>query len=595
MARYILLPLLLVACPLFVLPVLAQSATAQTQASQGIELPRVMPGTIERFEVDDATLHRFYDLPMDATGRDRLYTFYTQQLEALEALDYEAMCVADRIDWHLMRTEIRSRRHSLRFEAEREAELAEVLPFAQAIISLENARRQRQPLDPEDAAATVETIGESARALLDRVTQAPAGGVENVEDLDENAVAVTPVLALRAANQIDALRRTLRHWQSYYVAYDPQAAWWIAQPWADADAALDGLSTKLREQIAGIMGEDDDPLIGNPIGKAELEAQLAFEWITYSPEELIERAQAELLWCEAQLALAADEMGHGDNWRAALEHVKQAVPAPGEQDDIVAAIAEEAVVFLDEHDLVTIPPLCRETWRVEMLSRQRQRVLPFAAYGGQHVLVAAPTDDMSHEAKRMAQRGNNLHFTRNVTPHELIPGHHLQGYIASRQATHRRGFRTPFLVEGWALHWEFTFYDLGWPRGPEDRIGMLFWRAHRAARIVVSLRFHLGQMTPQEMIDYLVDRVGHERDSATSEVRRFIGDAYGPLYQCSYLVGGKQLSALRNQLVVHGDWSERRFHDTVLRQNAIPIHLIRAALLNESLPRDATPDWHFWD
>jgi len=583
LTRYLLVPAWLV----LVLPALAQPASHRAD-------PAVMPGVIERFEADDAALNRFYDLPMDAAGRERLDTFYAQQLEALEAMDYAALGVADRIDWHLMRTEVRSNRHRLSFEAAREAELAALLPFAQDIISLENARRRLRPLDPAQAAASVEAIGASVRAMTERVVEAQTDEVETADGLDEEALPVTPVQALRAANKIDALRRTLKHWQSYYVAYDPQAAWWIAQPWADADDALDGLSTKLREGVARVMGEDDDPLIGDPIGGAELEAQLAFEWVAYSPEELIERAEAELLWCEAQLIQAANEMGHGYDWHAALEQVKQAVPEPGEQDDIVAGLAQEAVAFLDERGLVTIPPLCRETWRVEMLSRQSQRVLPFAAYGGQHVLVAAPTHDMSHGDKLMSQRGNNLHFTRNVTPHELIPGHHLQGFVAAREATHRRGFRTPFLVEGWALHWEFALYDLGWANGPEDRIGMLFWRAHRAARIVVSLKFHLGQMTPQEMIDTLVDRVGHERSSATSEVRRFIGDSYGPLYQCSYLVGGKQLWSLRDQLVVNGDWSEREFHDTVLHQNSIPIHFIRSALLDEPLPRDAAPDWRFW-
>jgi hypothetical protein len=43
---------------------------------------------------------------------------------------------------------------------------------------------------------------------------------------------------------------------------------------------------------------------------------------------------------------------------------------------------------------------------------------------------------------------------------------------------------------------------------------------HRCARIVFSLSFHLGKMTPRECIDYLVRRVGHERDNATAEVRR---------------------------------------------------------------------------
>src|SRR6185436_1866406 len=109
----------------------------------------------------------------------------------------------------------------------------------------------------------------------------------------------------------------------------------------------------------------------------------------------------------------------------------------------------------------------------------------------------------------MSMRQNNVHFSRNVTPHELIPGHHLQLFMADRNRPYRELFRTPFLVEGWALYWEMRFWDLGWPKSPEDRFGMLFWRMHRCARITVTTKFHLGEMTPQQMIDYLVDRVGH--------------------------------------------------------------------------------------
>jgi hypothetical protein len=57
---------------------------------------------------------------------------------------------------------------------------------------------------------------------------------------------------------------------------------------------------------------------------------------------------------------------------------------------------------------------------------------------------------------------------------------------------------------------------------------MLFWRTHRAARIVFSLSFHLGEMTPQEAIDCLVERVGRERDNATAEIRRSFGGDYPP-------------------------------------------------------------------
>ena len=108
-------------------------------------------------------------------------------------------------------------------------------------------------------------------------------------------------------------------------------------------------------------------------------------------------------------------------------------------------------------------------------------------------------------------------------------------------------------------------------------------------------------MQPQEMIDFLVDRVGHEKAGATSEVRRYIGGDYGPLYQCAYMVGGLQLRALHDELVgasgggaaTGGRMTERQFHDAVLEQNSIPVEMIRAALTDARLTRDWKPSWRF--
>lgn len=95
------------------------------------------------------------------------------------------------------------------------------------------------------------------------------------------------------------------------------------------------------------------------------------------------------------------------------------------------------------------------------------------------------------------------------------------------------------------------------------------------------------------MVDYLVTRVGHEPEAAEGEVRRTIGDDYPPLYQCAYLIGALQLWALRQECVGSGRMSDRTFHDAVLRENAIPIELIRARLLGLPLTRDYRPCWQF--
>ncbi|MBL8999157.1 MAG: DUF885 family protein, partial [Gemmatimonadetes bacterium] len=203
----------------------------------------------------------------------------------------------------------------------------------------------------------------------------------------------------------------------------------------------------------------------------------------------------------------------GDDWRAAMERVKERYVEPGKQPDLIRDLALEAVDWVERRGWVTIPPLAREVWRMEMMSPERQKVSPFFL-GGEVILVSYPTDGMEHDDKLMSMRGNNPHFSRATVQHELIPGHHLQGFMAARYSSHRDLFSTPFWGEGLAFYWEFRLWDDGFPRGPEDRIGMLFWRMHRAARIVFSLRVHLGTMTPDEAVTYLVEQVGHERANA---------------------------------------------------------------------------------
>ena len=109
-----------------------------------------------------------------------------------------------------------------------------------------------------------------------------------------------------------------------------------------------------------------------------------------------------------------------------------------------------------------------------------------------------------------------------------------------------------------------------------------------------SLNFHLGRWSGPQCVDYLIDRVGHERAAAEGEVRRSIGGMYAPLYQAAYMLGGLQLRALHGELVGPEGMTERAFHDAVLQQNSIPIAVLRAALGKAPVPRQLTA-WRFAD
>jgi hypothetical protein len=338
--------------------------------------------------------------------------------------------------------------------------------------------------------------------------------------------------------------------------------------------------------------KDTNEIVGRPIGREALLAALAAEMIPYSPEQLVEMANREYAWCEAEMKKAAREMGLGDDWKAAVEKVKTLHVPPGGQPKLIRDLTLEAIDYVSGKGLVTVPPVAAETWRMDMMSPERQRYNPFFT-GGEVITVSFPTDTMTHEQKLQSLRGNNVHFSRATVHHELIPGHHLQQFMTQRYQSQRQPFSTPFWTEGWAVYWEMVLYEKGFPRGPEDRVGLLFWRMHRCARVIFSLGFHLGKMTPQECIDFLVDKVGHERENATAEVRRSFQGGYPPLYQAGYLVGAKQFWALRQELVTSGKMTEKAFHDAILKEGIMPVEMVRAAITDQKLSREFHPSWKF--
>jgi uncharacterized protein (DUF885 family) len=338
--------------------------------------------------------------------------------------------------------------------------------------------------------------------------------------------------------------------------------------------------------------DDGSGIIGRPIGRDALIKSLQTEFIAYTPEEIIAIAQKQFAWCDAEMLKASQAMGFGNNWKAAMEKVKNTYVPAGQQPALVDSLAEEAIRFIEQRNLVTIPALAKETWRMRMMSPEAQKINPFFL-GGEEIIISYPTYTMEHREKMMSMRGNNPHFSRATVQHELIPGHHLQMYMNERYKPYRNVFDTPFWIEGWALYWEFNLWDKDFPRTPEDRIGMLFWRMHRCARIIFSLNYHLGKMTPQQCIDFLVERVGHEYANAAAEVRRSFMGSYGPLYQIAYMVGGLQFYGLKKELVDSGKMTEKDFHDRILQEGNIPVDIVRAILTGQSLKEDYKASWKF--
>ena len=534
---------------------------------------------INQYQSDETMLNRKYSLKRSEEYLQRMDRFYASWLAKLKALPFAKLSVNERVDYTLLKRDIRVD------AAASQAAYAEfktsnfTVPFAKTIIDFEQKRRVGKQQDGPTTAANFKQL----ITAIDNTTKAVRNG----------QLTVTPMQANWAQQTVNQYITVFTEAYKFYDGYDPQFTKATKEVYPDVLKALKEYASELGKTAKLSNAKDDGSgILGNPIGRTALLAGLKDEMIAYTPEQIEAIAMREFAWCDAEMLKASNQMGFGDDWKKALEKVKTDYPALGKQPELVYELANEAIDFVEQNKLITVPALAKEGWRMRMLSPQEQLFAPFFL-GGESVLIAYPTEDMSEDAKMMTLRGNNRHFSRAVVFHELIPGHNLQYFMQSRYKPYRRSFSTPFWTEGWSLYWEMLLWDKNFAKTPEDKIGMLFWRMHRCARIIFSLNYHLGKWTPKQCIDFLVERVGFERANAEAEVRRSFTGGYGPLYQIGYMLGGLEFRALHKELVSSGKMTNIQFHDRILKENNMPVEMVRAILTKQLLPENFSTQWKF--
>ncbi|WP_202616796.1 DUF885 family protein [Arcticibacter tournemirensis] len=578
---------------------LFNAVSAQQRSTAGFNLyeqSSEMAGNIIRYEQDLKAIEAFYS-PREVTRsysryykpvlnspeqRRRLLDIDLTYLSILQATDFDAMNINGKVDYILLKRNIEDHIRKLTKAEDDYQTISQYIPFDNEIYKIEQGRRRGRSFDAEKLAAQLNEM------------------VKAVDDAAASLGKKTPFLeksqALYGGEAVKGLQARLKGVFDFYSGYDPLFSWWVPAPYHRLDSTLQDYAKLFltKERVNVSQKDDGSGIIGRPIGREELIRQLKVDMIPYTPEELIALANKEFEWCDNELLKASGEMGFGKEWKKAQEKVKNSFVPAGKQPELILKLYNDAISFIKERELITIPPLAEETWEMIMMSPERQMVNPFFT-GGREISISYPTDDMSHDDKLMSMRGNNPYFSRGTVQHELIPGHNLQFFMNSRYKSYRDNFNTPFWTEGWALYWELLLYEKGFAKTPEERIGMLFWRMHRCARILFSLNYHLGKWTPQQCIDFLVDRVGHERANAVGEVRRSFVGGYSPLYQVAYLVGGLQFLSLKRELVDGGKMTDKQFNDAVMKENGMPVEMLRAILINQPLKRDFITNWKFYE
>ena len=379
----------------------AQSGKAYVPCSE-------MPDIINTYHADVTALDRVYIVNGSPEKTERYRLLAEDYLGKIEKLHFSNLPQGCKVDYILFKRDLTEAVFQARNDAKEYSTLKKWFPFNDSIYSIEKIRRRGGALDAKNIALIFFTINKEIQQLQTKIA------VEKSLTIKDSR---------RAGIIINGLRTAAKNVFNFYNGYDPLFTWWVPDTYNKLDSALTSYATVFKITAEkNAPNKDSSGIVGYPIGREEIIRQLSTEMIPYTPEELIQIANKEFAWCDHQMLLASAEMGFGADWKKALEKVKLSYVPAGEQAQAMVKLYDESVAFLKAKDLITIPPLAEETWRIAMMTPEQQLVNPFF-YGGEEFAVSYPTNTMDFTSRMMSMRGNNPHFSRATVHHELIAGH----------------------------------------------------------------------------------------------------------------------------------------------------------------------------
>ncbi|WP_199743111.1 DUF885 family protein [Sphingomonas ginsenosidivorax] len=393
--------------------------------------------------------------------------------------------------------------------------------------------------------------------------------------------AAPAAVTARARAEATATARFLRDGLPLHPDYDP--SW---QGFAAAAAfALDAFAATLD-------GVADRPAAA---GRNYIETLMReAHGFDFGADEAVRRAEAAFDDLGMQLVELAAQIDPSRSWEeqvAALAEI-----GPGSPDAVLELVrALDARAMDDGAALVT--PARDYALAYRWLAPQWREVagalyfLPyrsppaFAAGGGSTYWIAPSGDDKV--AYLRANSTINVKLIHAV--HHGSIGHHTQNARArAAQSTLARVAGTDCalglaflssgtMVEGWACYVQDLLDETPLFYSRAERLFLLQQQRRNAASVLVDIRLHTGEWTPEEAGAFYRDRAGFAPGRVAGEITR---NVMLPGTRLMYWLGTEQILDLRRR------WTgeTRGFHDTLIRYGHIPVawageEMARAGLL----------------
>ena len=254
----------------------ASSLSAAAEARNSRPPQGDLRDLIARYTSDRDSLSRTYDVAISPIRQARFKQFYSDSLETLKEIDFAELNEDGKIDYLLLQNHLT---HALRHLALRQKQIEEtspLIPFSKTILDLDDSRRRIELPKPQKVA---EALTRMVKEISNTREAEEAGLVADTKPGASKTPEIHPIraeknVARRTAATVTQLRETLKTWFTYYNGYDPQFTWWVAQPYKEADKALDEYGKFLTEKLVGIKPDDKTTIIGDPVGREVMPVEM---------------------------------------------------------------------------------------------------------------------------------------------------------------------------------------------------------------------------------------------------------------------------------------------------------------------------------
>jgi uncharacterized protein (DUF885 family) len=315
------------------------------------------------------------------------------------------------------------------------------------------------------------------------------------------------------------------------------------------------------------------------------------ELLGTTARELRERARAEIDTLTAEMRATARQISGHEDWHALVLELNHDRPADPEAMRIgYEDWTARARAFLHEKGLVSFPP--GEECSVEPSPPFQRPVLAVASYQDPppfsdsmkgHFFVPFPPDEASEAEIAKRLESNCYPSIPSTSVHEAYPGHHWHLVMAKlNPSALRQVFGTSYFAEGWALYAERMMRESGFYDDPRHVLYQYEATLFRAARVVVDTSLHLGEMTHEEAVQFMLEHSSMTEPTAIAEVTRYCS---WPTQASSYMTGCLEILRIRDQFLAARGTSIadfdalRDFHDAITGAGTLPIALAERAVM----------------